>query len=515
MDAGSPAPVTTANPPGETHTGALSVVLTSTPAATISYTTDGTDPRTSATAQSGASPVIVTLNAPAQVTLTFSASNAMGTETPHAEVYTLLQDLQPASISGALIVPPSLQSGSAAVLLFNEDPTTATNPMPIQLTTVSPGAPGGAQYVFQGLPAGTYWVAAEWWAGAASGSAQAIGLAKKNPISLNPTTQGDMRADFVNVYIGQCDPAGPGVDGVVNVGTELQSEGVVVYGFNQPLDVSMLGMPVAAAPAIGTGAIRPFALCPSTDADMYVIAEAVPAGAHSPTAYAASAANPIVAIPTTHISIDLGTSSSTEGSLAGTVILNGPLPGGTVSVAISPEPWTIGQLFLASTATLSDPTDYAYTIEGVPPGTYYPLVSVTSADGYSAYFPASAAITVSGALAVMQNLDASVGRITGMVSIGNVPAGSGKVAVAATPVGGTQPAATTQISLGPVSNGVQSGSFVIFGLPDGTYSVTAIVDVDGNGDYADAITKGDYSTAMTTPTVTNGGTATLNFTFTL
>jgi hypothetical protein len=401
------------------------------------------------------------------------------------------------------------------VLLFNEDPTTAMNPMPIQFTSVSPGAPGGGQYAFQNLPAGTYWVAAEWWPGAASGNPAAIALSKKNPISVSPTAQGDQRADFVNVYIVQCDPAGPGVDGVINVGTGLQDEGVGVAAFNSPLDVSMLGTPVATTVAIGTGAVRPFALCPDTDANLYVIAEAYPTGAQSSNAYAAAAGNPLLATPTTHISIDLGTSSSSEGSLAGTVILNGPLPGGTVSVAISPQPWTIGQLYLGTTATLSDSTDYAYTIDGIAPATYYPLVTVTSADGYSAYFPASGAITVSGALAVMQNLNGSVGRITGTVSIGNVPTGAGKTLLVASPVGSQTPAATTEITLGAPSNGLQSGSFVLFGLPDGTYSVTAVVDVSGNGNFSAALAMGDYSTAMTTPTVTNGSTATLSFTFTL
>ncbi len=521
-DAGT-APATTASPAGETFVGtALSVLLTSVPAATITYTVDGSDPTTSQTAQSGPSPVVVTLTSPAKVQLTFYAHDAAGAEKPHSERYTLLAPLSPASISGRLIVPDSLVSGqpvlNGVVALYAQDPSVTPTPSPIQVVNVSPKPPANGQYVFQGLAAGTYWIAGALGLGPATGNPSAFGTAVRNPITLDPASSTSSRADFVDVYIGECDPSGTGIDGVVEVAPQLQADSVMVVGLDAPISAgSSASNAVGYAGAIGDGAERPFGMCGVPAAPLYVLAEAAATGSQSPAAISEYPGNPVDPTHVVHAKIYLGEQDPTLGSIGGTVKLSGPLTGGTVSVLASTTAWIpTPNVVAAADATMTDATDYAYALQNLQPGTYYLLVQAKTADGISAYFPGPTAVTVTGTQAATSDLTASVGRIDGTVGISNVPSGAGKTLVLASPVGETTPKATDTITLGaPDPSGVESGTFTLFGLPDGTYTVAAVVDVLNNGNFAQDAQAGHVGVASTPVVIAGGSTASENFAFTL
>jgi hypothetical protein len=504
-------PVTSASPKGESHVGALTVTLTSVPAATITYTIDGSDPTTSSTALSGASPLAVTLDAPAQVTLTFFGTGATGLkETAHSEQYTLLEDLLPVSIEGRLFAPQALAAGAATVLLFDVDPVHTMNPSPIGTATVSPADTRGAEYHFEGLAQGTYWVAALW-SPEAGMAPQAFALAVRNPIAL---TAAGSRADSVDVYVGQCDPAGTGVDGNIIVSADLQSDNTSVTAYAEAVTLSTLGgSPLAAAGTIGTGMTRSYALCGLPAQNIYLDATATGTGGGL-VASVSSPANPINASSVQHVNVYLGGQDPSLGSISGTIQLNGPFPGGTLHVIAGTGVASVGDQSLVAFVSIpgTTSTSYSYTVPSMPSGTYTLSLQLASSDGLSAFNTESTTVTV--ALPSTPNptlaLTGSVGRIEGTATVTNEPNGH-DILIGATPAGSSTSAANTTSMLGPTGPGNRSASYALFGLPDGSYNLYVVVDVTDTGDYATAVNNGAVGASTTMATVTNGGTTSFDF----
>jgi hypothetical protein len=493
---GGAAPVTTANPHGETHTGALSVTLTSVPASTIKYTTDGSDPTTSATATSGASPLVVTLEAPAVISLRFFALGTTGpNEVPHAETYTLVENLNPASISGRLFLPDALHTGSAAALLYRVDPRTNSGAMPVALQTLSPQA-GGSPYHFDGLAAGRYWVTGAWWSNATpSGDPSAFGIARLSPSSVDPSVVANSRVDFVDVYVGECDPLDSGVDGVVTLSSDLVSDEVIVAAYaNTPTPATIQGNPAGYALAIGSGTTRPFAMCGTAPGNVYVMAGAGMSMTRPGTnagLYQGYAGNPVNVTHVSHINFRLGDQDASLGSISGTIHLNGGLIGGVLNVAATTGSGLITQQAIQELQGIDGTTDkdYAYSLNNLPAGTYTVTLGLKSADALNAYSQAPQPVTISlpANANITQDLNGSVGRVSGTVTVTNPGASGANVAVVVTvPSGNHDPAATATMTLGAAAgNGSRSASYVAFGIPDGTFNLGAIVDTNNNGNYLD------------------------------
>jgi hypothetical protein len=521
IDAGSPIPVTTASPTGEAHVGALTVTLTSVPPAVITYTVTSTNPATSPSG-SGQSPVVLTLDAPDQVTLTFYATSASGqAETPQTETYALQQDLMPASISGSLFAASPLATGQATVLLYDTNPT-ATGATPIGSVTVDPGDSDGAPYDFEGLPMGTYWVAAAWWPGFPSGGPQVFALAAQNPITVNPASSSTARVDFVNVYLAECDPSVPGVEGNVLLSSDLSTGTAYVAAYMEAPTLSSYGtQPIAEVGATGTGTSRPYALCGLPPNNVYLVAAASSsmAAAGVQTIDTVAPQNPIDAARLQHVDIYLGQQDTTLGSISGTIQLNGPLVGGTLSViagsgVASPADQNIdGLVTIAGGTSLS----YPYVIPNLPSATYTLTLSVESPGGQYGYFPAGAMVTIAlpSTANPTEDLAGAVGVISGTVTVTNEPNGH-DILIGATPVGSQTPAATATSTLGAAdSSGFRTASYTLFGLPDGTYNGFAIVDTTDTGDYTDAANNGAIGASTMTTTVSQGDTVTYDFTVAL
>lgn len=524
VDGGALAPVTTANPRGQTHVGALAVTLTSVPAATIKYTTDGSDPTTSATATSGASPVVVTLEAPSHVTLKFFAVGTDGpSETPHSEEYALIETLNPASISGRLFVPASMQSGSASVLLYHADPHVPGNGAAITgIQTVSPNA-NGAPYHFDGLAAGRYWVVGGWWPGTPSGDPTAYGFARLNSVSVDPAVVANSRADFVDVYVGECDPQDTGVDGTVTIASNMVSNNVVVAAYtNAPTPGALQATPVGYALAIGTGTVRPFAMCGTPPGTVYLMAGVGPAMArpgNNAGVYQAYAHNPLSLTHVTHISFQIGEQAADLGSISGAIHLNGGLIGGTINVVATTGTGNITQQAVQALVGIDGTTDkdYTYALNNLPAGTYTLTLALKSADDLNAYSQAPSPITITlpANANVTQDLSGSVGRISGTVTVTNPATGTQNVAVVVSPVGSQTPVASATTSLGALNGGVRTADYVAFGVPDGNFSVAAIVDTNNNGTYLDDLANTCGAVAPSAAVISQGNQFTSDISVTL
>jgi hypothetical protein len=523
VDAGpvSP-PVTTANPPGEQNIGSIVVTLTASRPATIAYTTDGTDPSVSATAKTGASPISVPLTAPAQVTLRFFAKDASGSaETPHGETYTLLVPTTPASITGTVITHELLRTPQAQVLVavFNSDPLVG-NPKPVGATTLSPSSPGGATYKFEGLAAGRYWVAADWWPGNLTGNPEVYGLALKNPIDLDPSVTARQRVDFADVYLGECDPKGTGVDGVVQVGAGLLQDIVGVAAYTQDLTLANLNLhtptPLVSF-AAGSGSQRPFALCNPPPGTLNVIAAATPPMAKDPTDIIAASSNPISVTELTHLTLFLESPSPDFAAVSGHVTLDGPLGNGSVAIALTTEPWSNNAHFVAlATVETGSQTSYPYSITGLAPGTYYLTALARDDAGTLAVTALNTSFTLTAFGAAIEDLSVNVGRVTGAIAVSGVPSSASAVQVIVGDVNTKAIVGVAAATLGPADgSGIRRANYDTFGLPDGSYGVIAVFQLPGDASFTDAFNKGHVAPAQPAPVPTadikNGSVSVVDF----
>lgn len=483
------APVTTVSPASLEQVGPLAVVLTADEPATIRYTTDGTDPRISETAVFAQNTVTLALAPPSKTVLTFSAVDAAGNEeAPRSETYSLLEDLVPASLSGRILLPDTITGGQVGIALYDRDPTKSGFEQPKRILQQAVGATGLLNYKFDGLDAGSYWVVAGWWEGTAYvGDPKAFGFALDAPVALDPDAESKARADFVDVYVGRCDPNGPGVEGEILIAEPLQGLNIAVALLDRPLRTSGGAEPIGFAFGLGTGERRTFALCHDSAAPAYLIASATPEGAEEPAALTSHPANPLDLGTLQTVTLRLGMPEPTLGTISGDIELSAALPGATVTVILTDEPPSENSPIVAmSRHELDSATQYPYAIHGLAEGTYFVSALVKTADGAEAFVQSGTGKISSDARETIVDVAINASRVTGTITVINAPAGIGQVAVGATRVGETKPAAFTTVTLGAAdAEGVRTAAYSLFGLANAEYDVFGVVDYAGDGKFDD------------------------------
>lgn len=511
------APVTSVNPASVEQVGPLAVVLTTDGPATIRYTTDGSDPRTSETAVVADNTVTLALAPPSKTVLTFSAVDAAGNEEePRSETYTLLEALVPASLSGRVLFPDALRGGQMGIALYDRDPRLGGALQPIRVLQQAVGATGVLNYKFDGLTAGSYWVAAGWWPGVAfSGDPRAFGIAFGAPVALDPDDEAKARADFIDVYVGRCDPEGPGVEGEVLVAEPLQDLNIAVGLLDRPLRTSGGAEPIGFAFALGSGERRTFALCHDSAAPAYLIASATPEGSEEPAALTTHPDNPLDLGSLQTVTLRLGLPEPALGSISGDIRLSAPMPGATVTVILTDEPPSESSPIVAmSRYEIAAATQIPWAIHGLADGTWFVSALVKTAAGAEAFVQSGTAKITAEAKAATLDIEINARGVSGTVTVIGAPAGIGQVAVGVTRVGETDPAAFTTVTLGAADlEGIRNASYSLFGLADGQYDVYGVVDYAGDGRFDDDFPAHTQAGSPSRVTVSSTGSVTSDITF--
>lgn len=370
-------PRTTVSPEGGRFEGALNVTLSADEPAQIHWTIDGSDPESSATVSSGPSPQTILLEPSRRVVLRFFAEDEAGNrEEPREETFEVVRQLEPASISGRVHVHELAAEGTVALGLYDHMPGEGSEP--IRFTTLG-RVNRSVSYEFQGLPAGTYWVAAAWWAGATSGPPGAFVLVEEG-IGLDPAMPELARADFVDLYIGRCPPGSVGVEGEVVVSGRLASHVAWLGVYDGPLIAGREQEPLAASAAIGTGQRRPYAICHFPPGAVHLVAGASSGG--DPDEITAHHSNPLEVGGVVRADLWLGARHPELGTISGTIRMNEPLAGHRVQVILSDElPSDATPLLRLSAVPLNAvATEYPFQLTALRDGTYW-LGALVHGDG--------------------------------------------------------------------------------------------------------------------------------------
>lgn len=400
-------PVTTATPGSQLFLGAGSVLLTTDEPATITWTLDDTDPLTSPSAQHGPSPQALTVTSPGRLRLRFFSTDLAGNdEQPRLETYTAVPPLRPASLAGRVVFHELMRQGTAAIALFSRDPEVEGWEEPVGFTTLAAGVDGTAAYQFEGLAAGDYWLAAVWWPDAARGDPEFAAYARQNPITLDPADPARARLDFVDLFLGSCDPEGTGIDGEIEVGEFFRDRRFFVGAFSSRLRTETPPDVVRASLAPGATR-RPFALCDLPPGDTWIYA----ATREGPTIVASAPYNPVRIAARTSLRIQIGVPRPTLGSVRGTVSLSRPDPGGRATVFLTDEPPRedapmVGMQEVALGPALA----FDYGFEGLGSGEYWVVVALVTAGGATTFSvtPRGMVVVPSAQKDFLANFDVSV-----------------------------------------------------------------------------------------------------------
>jgi len=214
-----------------------------------------------------------------------------------------------------------------------------------------------------------------WWPDVPGGDPQAFSAARANPISLDPADPAKARADFIDLYLGSCDPSGQGIDGVLHVSPQRASQPFAVAALPDPLTFSGAPEPVAFSPT-PLGSARPFALCGLPPGDLWVYGFA--GGDGDPDFIVAVNGNPVAADPVRTKDLWIDVQRDTLGSVSGSVRLNRSVPGATVLFALlSGDPSGQTVIEMLERTVVGDAVVVPYTFESVGEGTFYVASSVT------------------------------------------------------------------------------------------------------------------------------------------
>jgi len=510
------APVVAISPPAGTYTGATLVTLSTGEPSQVTYTVDGSDPATSATAKTGASPQTVLLEAPARVTLRVFATDSAGNRSETKEaVYELRRSgLAPASIAGTAYAVDALRTGSVAIALFDQDPRMPGGPThaPLQYTVLGALASGKSDYSFQNLAAGTYWVLGLW--SPPAGQAQVFAPAHAGALVLDPSVETKSRMDFVDVYLGSCDPEATGLDGEVVVADRLLTRNVAVGALAGPMRSDAQPAMIAMSGAPGPGARRPFALCDLPPGPAYVYSISTPPGATDPDTIVAHEGNPLDGTKLGHATLYLEAPAPGRGTITGTLHLSGPLPGLRPAFALTAE--VPRQGVDVERYEVLDPvsgTELAYTLAAVPLGTWYVTAAVRHPAGPETFRirPDPVELTATAPAATV-DFEVGVGRLTGSIEVRHAPAGNAKVLVVAARTG-SPPEASVAVPLGAAdAAGMRRADYLLFGLADGTFTSVVVVDANVDGRFDDDAAA--HHTAPGVPavaTVASGGETQVDF----
>lgn len=387
----TPPPEVSASPTGGMHEGALVVTLESDRAATIRWTVDGSDPATSETAQSGPSPRTVLIEPPATVELRFLAVDGELKSDVVTETYTVVERLNPASISGTVVLHERLNSGRVVVGIFDKDPIANTNINPVDTTSINVGQQNTYGFQFEGLPGGEYWVLGVWWPmNPPVDDPHAIVTAFANPISLDPNVDGQKRADFVELHVGRCDPKSPAaIHGTLELPGHHLGNTAAVLVYPKALTLATFEQdPINAAISLGTGAERPYALCDLVPGDVYLYAVALNENG-TPLDVVSWRNNPVEVSGVHTAALNLGVPDSALGTLTVSFDFGRP-PADTEQLqAILVKGSTLGADSPIAAAKLlpkSGSSTYSFQFTGLGEGSYRVAVILVQ-DGQPSPFP--------------------------------------------------------------------------------------------------------------------------------
>lgn len=393
-----PPPVTQASPAGGSHVGTLVVTLTSDRAATLTWTVDGSDPVTSDTARSGPSPQTVLLEPPAQVTLRFFARDGEAVEETRSESYTLLSRTTEPSITGTVILHEALKSGQLAVAVYDHDPVPANFARaPVQYLDRAVGGITRVPYAFEGLPDGSFWLIALWWPTSARGDPQAFSFARRNPLALAATGSASRREDFVDLYLGRCDPSVRGIEGTVRLGERYANHNVGVAVLDAPFRFSGAGNALGSGGGIGKGASRPFAVCDLPAGPGWLYVSVAAAGAQEVDELVSFHENPVQVSAVHQASPAVGTRTEGLGSISGRIDLNRPLAAGeTLRVVLFDEEPSATAPVLAMQALSGAPgaTSFSFEFASLAAGDSYRVLAVMNPAQGDPFFAAYGSVAV-------------------------------------------------------------------------------------------------------------------------
>lgn len=498
-------PAVTANPSGGSFEAEVNVMLAANEAATVKYTTDGSDPKTSATAQQGASPVNVTIPALATTELRFFGTDSAGNASDaKLETYVVQEPATPAAILGTVHFHSALASAGAvgAVALWDKDPSGGGDPgAPKAYVALTPGA--DVRFKLEGLAAGKYWLAALWWPHQPVNNEgpEAFALAGRNPIEVDPAVDGKKRVEGVELFVGTCDPAGTGVQGTVKLGAPVAGLAVQVVALPAPVRTGEDPQPLAIATAFGTGSERAYALCGLSGQVYLYGTSGVGGGANDPAYVIAMPSNPLQVTKVETLPLWIGTGEPGTAAVSGHVTPSASVEGVEVQVWVTSEPFSGGavEVIGLQSLKLNGVAAVEFDLAPVTNGTYYVTASVKDGASHQTFVTSNDPFVAGPpSPSAPLSLALPVGTISGTLEVTGY-ASAGKAAVFAVPhgaPGGTPPVAVTELVLpAPDAAGHRSVDFALFGVGEGSFDVSAVLDADGDGSLADNVMTGPVQPA--------------------
>jgi hypothetical protein len=508
------APETLIAPPGGLYESAITVTLTANEPATLTWTLDGTDPLESSTVQTAASPA--TLSVEGSFTLKVFATDTAGNkEAVRTEAYTILSSLTPAIIAGTVHVAERLRNESLYVSAFVQG---SQGPIEAKKVVLGMTQAAEAPFVIEALGSGSFYVIAGVDVGADGSAANDIMAASPaGPFELDPAVEGKKQATGAEIWLGLADPERGSIEGNIMLGEQYRTLRPYLFVFDrQPAEGVEPVAVTLAEPANAEGRTSYIATVDNT-AGYHVYAALDPAGDGLGTdddIWTAHPTNPVAVMVedpekrhATGIDFWIGMQNPELAHLSGTLALSAPLPTGTAFVALLDAP--VGQhrriVGYQPVDISAGGTTFAYEMLNVPFGTWYPVAVVENAAGKQALGVRQAAVVLSTTAPSAGAVDftVGVGLVKGRITVIDETAAYGEVLVLLVPAGTSRAVAGEWFPLGlPDSTGRRTGNYELFGAPEGTFDMYAILDKNNDQDYVDDMNAGNITAG---PDVTVSG----------